>query len=1113
MSGALRLDPADVVLRIVASSDAARVGEEILVADTATIGRARDCTIVLDDSTVSRLHARVERGDNGTLRLRDLQSGNGVWIGAERRAQADLHTGDRFQIGSTIFECLLRGRGDVASSGNETIIIARPPRTREPQPALGLADEGEPLVPSPHEPLALDDPEWVWYVVSGGLLLYTATLEDGVPGTRTHLFDVGPGELLFGLDPSPETQDTGFFAVARPATRLRQIRRGRLRALAIAAAPDAARTLGHLVDLWVNGLSRSVAHHLTGHRTDERQLRPGAAQPIAPRAKATAAEGPLWIDVWSGGILFDDLVVPRFERRRVLFPLSPHARIEIVGAEFGALAVTPLRSEDAIVQPSAWQGLAVFHAALRECESLTRRFATADEFVRLRQKARHAESARDVAYDAIGSVLRPEPEVPREFLATGSPEPVLRASRLVAQALGLAARPHPDATDDLTYEDRVASIANASGFRTRTVALRDDWWTQDHGPLLGQYEETKTAVALLPAGARAYDAVDPATGARTRVDADVAGGLTSFAYTFYRPFADGAPTAWEVVAFGARGLRADVRTLIVTAFVVGLFGTVLPYLTGRIFDAAIPQADRATLYGFGLAIAASAFATSLFKVVQGVASVRAQARMEYAVQSALWDRLLTLPARFFRAYSAGDLADRAAGVDQIQTLISGAGVAAILGSLSGLFFVVQMFVYNLKLAALAMALTAFFLIVKGTCDYLQLRYQRVEVQIRGRIAGLVLNLITGVSKLRICGAEPHAFRVWAQQFAAQRRIAFKAGVIQSASRTFSTVFPVLSSMAIFLALVFEQQQATERGGPVMTTGQFIAFTTAFGLFVAAMQALGDASINVLRIVPIYERLQPILSMTPEVDRTKLFPGKLSGAIELAHLSFRYHDDGPWIVRDVSLTIAPGEFIAFVGPSGCGKSTLLRLMLGFEKPSTGTIYYDGQDLSSLELRMVRQQMGVVLQVSRVMPTDIYRNIVGLSTRTIDEAWNAAEMAGLADDIRNMPMGMHTYVSEGGGTLSGGQRQRLLIARAIVHRPRLLVLDEATSALDNRTQAIVTASLDGLDATRIVIAHRLSTVVNADRICYLDEGRIAEMGTYQELMARNGPFAQLAKRQMA
>jgi ABC-type bacteriocin/lantibiotic exporter with double-glycine peptidase domain len=402
--------------------------------------------------------------------------------------------------------------------------------------------------------------------------------------------------------------------------------------------------------------------------------------------------------------------------------------------------------------------------------------------------------------------------------------------------------------------------------------------------------------------------------------------------------------------------------------------------------------------------------------------------------------------------------------------------------------------------------------VNTTLNYLQLRHQRVEAQTRGRITGLVLNLITGVAKLRITGAEQHAFRVWAQQFASQKRIAFKVGTIQASGAVFGSIFPTLSSIAIFLMMIRVMQASAEAGTPPLSTGDFIAFNAAYSLFLAAMQALGDASMNLLRIVPIYERLKPLITTKAEVDRTKAFQGKLKGGIELNRVSFRYTEDGPLIVNDISLTIKPGEFVAFVGSSGCGKSTLMRLMLGFEEPTGGQIRYDGQDLATMDVRMVRQQMGVVLQQSRVMPTEMYRNIIGTSSLTIEDAWDAAERAGLAEDIRNMPMGMHTYVSEGGGTLSGGQRQRLMIARAIVNKPKIIFLDEATSALDNRTQQIVSESMDRMEATRIVIAHRLSTIINADKICYLEAGQIIEQGTYQELMEKDGAFAALAKRQM-
>ncbi len=974
-----------------------------------------------------------------------------------------------------------------------------------------VEDEGEPLTLGAHDAFLLNDPDHAWYVVRGGIMIFTVSLEKGEPvGTRSHFLGVVPGQLLFGFDAKRYASASGFLAVPKQGTQLRKIPVSRLRQLA--AEPGRGQVVSELVDSWIGGLSTALIANLQLKRTDEPLLKAGARVALDQTMKATSADPVVWINLWSGSVLFNDMTTPRFTERGALFPITPQSWIQPVSEEFGPISVRPVLTRDVIGSTELWSGLSVFHQVLCECEFISKKLALADEFVRLQQKARHAEAAQEAAYDAIGSVMSSEGSTPEEFRATGDSEPVLQACQLVCRTLGMEAKPHPAAEEGLTYEERVSSIATASGFRTRVVVLRDRWYAEDNGPLLGQRSDTKNAIALLPKGPAAYEATDPKTGERRLVDAKLAESMSGFAYAFYRPFPDGELRLSDLIRLGARGIKTDLRWVLVMAVVVGLFGTVTPFLTGRVFDSAIPQADRTMLIGFGAALIVAAAAGAAFKFTQGVATIRIQTRMTAVIQSAVWDRILNLPTNFFRKYSAGDLADRAQGVDAIQNLVAGAGVAAVLGSVSGLFYVVQMFTFNLRLALLAILLTAIYVGFNLVANYLQLRYQRIELQLRGRITGLVLNLLTGVTKIRVCGAENHAFRVWAEQFARQRRISFTVGTIQNVATVFTVVYPVISSIAIFATMVSIQQGATANAER-MSTGEFIAFNAAYGLFLMAMQALGDASLNLLRIVPIYERLKPILTTKPEVDATKAFPGKLKGRIELSHVFFRYDPDGPWIIKDVSLVIEPGEFVAFVGSSGGGKSTLLRLMLGFEQPTRGSVLYDGQDLNSLDMRMVRQQLGVVLQTSRVMPTEIYRNIVGVTSRTIEDAWEAAERAGLGDDIRNMPMGMHTYVSEGGGTLSGGQRQRLMIARAIVNKPKILFLDEATSALDNRAQAIVTESMDRMDATRIVIAHRLSTVINANRICYLHGGSVAEVGSHAELMAKDGLFAQLARRQMA
>jgi ATP-binding cassette subfamily C protein len=369
-------------------------------------------------------------------------------------------------------------------------------------------------------------------------------------------------------------------------------------------------------------------------------------------------------------------------------------------------------------------------------------------------------------------------------------------------------------------------------------------------------------------------------------------------------------------------------------------------------------------------------------------------------------------------------------------------------------------------------------------------------------------MLGGIAKLHVAAAEPRMFSIWGMRFANLKRTAFRAGLAAAALIAFNDVLPLLASGALFViaAKIFAAP------GNTFATGDFIAFYASFGAALAAGTAVSNTLVSVLNVVPLIERAAPILATAPEVDDAKPDAGPIGGRIELAHVSFGYVPDAPPTVNDVSFEIRPGEFAAFVGPSGAGKSTILRLLLGFERPERGAVYYDGHDLASIDVAAIRRQCAVVLQQSKLLAGDIFTNIIGASPLTIEDAWRAAELAGLADDIRAMPMGMHTVVSEGGSTLSGGQRQRLLIARALVRNPRVVFFDEATSALDNRSQEIVTRSLEQMRASRIVIAHRLTTVQRADRIFVMQTGRIVQQGTYDELLARDGLFQQLARRQL-
>lgn len=1109
--------PSAFTLRIVEARTEALIGKTFHRRKMCVIGRAEEGDIVVSDTSVSRRHASVAPVPGGCL-LKDLGSANGTWIGDRRIEELHVDHLDRFRVGTSVFELLLDDdmTGDALEMVRTTAIPVKAilqgieAALEKPGAAGRLEDEGEEVLVAGNSPFLLNDPGSAWIVEAGRIDIFTVAVRNGEPaGSRSHFVSVETTQAFLGMDVLAYGIGSGFLASGRTGTRLRKIPLARIRQLA--SEGKHVDRIVSLLEVWTSALARALVRDMPAGPPVDEELEEGRESILDFQGRARSRKGVAWVEVASRHFLFIGLAEIGTAPGCLLFPVTHDCWIE---AAHDGVPLKPVPPAAALARPEFWRGLEDFHRVLCECEFINKKLATVDEFNRLKSKSENAEAAREQAFRDIGDVLAGSGEAKRTPDDSGDGDPVFQACRLVCRELGMEARRHPDPKADAGFEDLLEAVSLSSRFRTRKVALRGTWWTEDCGPILAVIEETKEPVALLPAAPDAYDWVDPRTGVRNRVTREFAGTLDPFGYVPYRRFRDGALTAKDIVLFGARGLRRDLATLMAMGVALGLLGSITPFFTGQIFDRAILRAEQGLLFQFSAALFFSAIASSAFKVTESIATLRMQGKMDYSIQAALWDRLLDLPSTFFRKYSAGDLADRAQGIDAIWQLLAGAGIGAILGAISSVFYIGMMLAYSVPLTLVGLLLAAIFIGFSTVTSVLQLRVQREQLTLRGKLAGLVLQLIEGVGKLRVSGSEHHGFRVWARDFAEQRRMSFRIGRIQRVSSVFGSAFPIFASMAIFSVLVSGQQPAVGGGRATgFSTGDFIAFSAAFGAFLGAMQSLAGASLNLLAAVPIWERLTPILETPPEVDDAKAAPSQLRGDIEISHVSFRYSEESPYVLTDLSLKISAGEFIAFVGPSGCGKSTLLRLMLGFEKPEKGSVYYDGQDLAALDVRLVRRQLGVVLQDCSLLPADIYRNIVGTSSRTIDEAWAAAEASGFADDIREMPMGMHTFVSEGGGGLSGGQRQRLMISRAIVNKPRILFLDEATSALDNRTQAVVTESMKKLRSTRICIAHRLSTIIDADRIFYLQGGTIQESGMYAELMKRKGLFYEMARRQQA
>jgi ATP-binding cassette subfamily C protein len=755
----------------------------------------------------------------------------------------------------------------------------------------------------------------------------------------------------------------------------------------------------------------------------------------------------------------------------------------------------------------AQETLANFYTECLRCLEQLEQQKYTEELAQFTERERLNRQLAEGALGELASVLKPQEAA---FFQEGTP--LLIAAGAVGRALGITIRPPARSEDLKRVKDPLEAIARASRIRMRRVLLSDNWWKKDCGALLAYTNEQNLPVALLPVAAANYEIFDPVERTRTPVNVRTAQLLAPVAYMFYRSLPDRDLKPSDLLQFALKGRTRNLFLILLTGIAATLLGMLTPQVTAILIDNAIPDADRGLLVQIGLGLLAASFGTAIFQLAQGFATLKLETVSDSDTQAAVWDRLLNLRVSFFRQYSTGDLESRVSSISQIRSQLSGTTLRTLFTSFFSLLNLCLLFFYSLQLALVAVGVALVAIIVTTISGVVTRRKIRPLQELGGEIFGLMVQLIGGVSKLRVAGAEDRAFAYWAKKYSQQLKLMLSTQLIEDIVATFNVMLPTVSSIVIFwLASTFLGQFQTKGEG--LSTGTFLAFNTAFSTFIGGATSLSNTVIKVLEIAILWERAKPILEAKPEVDHKQADPGRLSGRLRLDHLTFRYRKDGSLNLDDVTIQAEAGEFIALVGPSGSGKSTIIRLLLGFETPEQGTIYYDGQDLSGLDISAVRRQLGVVLQNGRINNASVFENISSNALITMDEAWEAARMAGFAEDIQAMPMGMHTVISEGGTNLSGGQRQRLLISRALVLKPRILLFDEATSALDNRTQAIVSESLERLQVTRLVIAHRLSTIRNADHIYVIEAGRVVQQGTFEQLSNQQGLFTKLMARQMA
>ena len=719
-----------------------------------------------------------------------------------------------------------------------------------------------------------------------------------------------------------------------------------------------------------------------------------------------------------------------------------------------------------------------------------------DEQIRLRKQNDDAvfEEAFVGMADAVLGSKMSSAFTSDEAKAQGAIEEILKFYKVKPREV-------PDSIKGLN--DRLEYLLRPHGIMRRNINLEKGWYKDSIGAILGTRKDDGSIVAFIPKGFSGYVYFDALTGKWVRLSKKNETLFEDEGICFYKPFPLTKLTVRTLMRYILNTLStADFVLVMLATLAVSLIGLLSPKLNNLLMGTIVESESMRLLFGITIFMVCVTVSSLLIQAVKTLIMTRINTKMDLSVQAATMMRVLSLPADFFKQYSAGELSSRAQYIQSLCSMLVSTVLNTGLTSVFSLIYISQIFKYAPALVIPALLIILATILFSLITTFYQMKYSKKQMEIAAEESGMSYALITGVQKIKLSGAEKRAYARWSKLYAKQVELAYNPPMFLRANAAFSSIISLTGVLIMYF-------MAVQSG---VSVADYYAFNTAYGMVSGAFMSLAGIATTIARFKPILDMAKPIMDAVPEVSEGKLVIERLSGGIELNNVFFRYSENMPLVINNLSLKIRSGQYVAIVGATGCGKSTLMRIMLGFEKPQKGAVYYDGKDLNSIDLKSLRRKIGVVMQNGKLFQGDIFSNItISAPQLSMDEAWEAAEMAGIAEDIRRMPMGMHTIISEGSGGISGGQRQRLMIARAIAPKPKILMFDEATSALDNLTQKIVSDSLDKLKCTRIVIAHRLSTIRHCDRIIYLEKGQIVEDGTYDELIAKNGKFAELVERQ--
>jgi len=933
------------------------------------------------------------------------------------------------------------------------------------------------------------DPEKVYYLKQGSINLYAVSQEKGIMGHRTLLAHFPESSVLFSWR-SKEKETTFEILAASEGDSLLQ---------EISIKDLEEKTLESSLEKWVLSL-------------EDFFQKPIEIAPLSLPEKGSLAieEGSFfqgckgasppqkmhlyWMHLVEGKIsLFDqkDLSL----EKNSFFPINTHVWFK---AQTKA-SLKVFSTNELIQKRQVHESLSSFHAFFFRYVAWAKVREETQELRRSEEKKVLESLSLQQTFKEMVSILHPQ-----EGVLSPSAHPLYLACVRVGEVMKISFASPSEWPELGTEEAKITAICDASTLRYRQIYLKTLWWKNDSDPFVGFWGEKQIPVALINAKPGIYELFDPSTGKTHRVTAEIAKDLSPVGFVFYRPFPENLRTGKEALKFCFGRHFQEYISLGIYSGIGALLSLFPPILLSVLYGHILPTSQRTLFTQFILLLLGTGVGAALFTLFRSFIMVRIEGKIGYELQAAFWDRLLKLPTQFFQKMSCGDLYYRVNSIEEIRWLLSSKGARAIISGVFGFFYFITMGIYSLKLTLAALVLTTFTILLSLTAAFFKVRYEIKIASIRTHLSGAVTQIISAVSKLRVSGREASAFSYWAHLFTARKKLEMKSQTIQNTVVSTNATLPFLSA-----ALIFTVTIALERLS-LITPGEFLAFDASYALFSTALFDVSNTLLDLTPIISMWRTTKVILEEKEEISPEKKHPGKLRGEVSIERVVFQYEENHP-ILKDVSLHISPGEFVGIAGHSGCGKSTLLRLLLSFEKPLSGAIFFDGKDLSTLNPRDVRKQLGVVLQDTNLTAGSIYENIVCGGFFKPEDVERALELSGFAEDLDTFPMGLHTVITSGGQTLSGGQKQRLLIARALIARPKILIFDEATSALDNRIQDKISHHIDQLDVTRIVVAHRFSTLKRADKIYVLDQGKIVQEGSFEALSKEKGLFQEMLQRQ--